>query len=109
MKIPAPGTPLTKQAQETQVSQLRLRGLAYGVGALGVQPGRSTESLVSATTVDYSHVRDPMQSADPPRRHRASVSSGAAACVFLGERTLAATGAAGFVALANRALIKQIR
>jgi hypothetical protein len=68
VKIPAPA-PLTKQAQRTQVSpgpQLPLRGLAYEVGAHGMQPGRSTESLMSATTVDYSHVRDSMQSGDAP-------------------------------------------
>jgi len=43
------GAPLMKQAQRTQVvlpgPQLPLRVLAYDVGALGVQPGRSTESL----------------------------------------------------------------
>jgi len=66
VKIPAP---LTKQAQRTRVSpgpQVLLRGLAYEVGALGVPPGRSTESLVSATMVDYSHVRDSMQSGYAP-------------------------------------------
>ena len=68
MKIPAPA-PFMKHAQRTQVSsgpQASLRGLACEVGALGVQPERSTESLVSATTVDYSHVRDSMQSGDAP-------------------------------------------
>ena len=48
MKIPAPA-PLMKQAQRTQVvspgPQVPLRVLAYDVGALGVQSGRSTESL----------------------------------------------------------------
>ena len=40
------------------------------------------------------------------RRHRTSVSSGAAACVFLGTgMTLAVPGSAGFVVLAQRAVI----
>ena len=68
MKIPA-RAPLMKQAQRTQVSpgpQLPLRGLAYEVGALGAQPGRSTESLDGARTVDYSHARGSMQSGDAP-------------------------------------------
>jgi hypothetical protein len=59
VKIPA-RAPLTKQAQRTQVSpgpQLPLRELAYELGAIGVQPARSTESLMSATTVNYSHMR----------------------------------------------------
>ena len=56
MKMPARA--LMEQAQRTQVSpgpQVPLRGLAYEVGALGAQPGRSTESLDGARTVDYSH------------------------------------------------------
>jgi len=39
-------------------------GLAREVGALGVQPGRSTESLAGARTVDYSHARGSVQSGD---------------------------------------------
>ena len=68
MKIPA-RAPLTKQAQRTRVSpgpQVPLRGLAYEVGALGTQPGRSTASLADARTVDYSRTRDSMQSVDAP-------------------------------------------
>jgi len=41
-------------------------GLAREVGALGVQPGRSTESLAGARTVDYSHARGSVQSGDAP-------------------------------------------
>jgi hypothetical protein len=66
--IPA-RAPLTKQAQRTQVSpgqQVPLCGLAYEVGALGTQRGRSTASLADARTVDYSHARDSMQSLDAP-------------------------------------------
>jgi hypothetical protein len=66
--IPA-RAPLTKQAQRTRVSpgpQVPLRGLAHEVGALGTQPGRSTESLAGARTVDYSPARDSMQSGDAP-------------------------------------------
>ena len=68
MKIPA-RAPLTKQAQRTQVSpgpQIPQRGLAREVGALGAQPGRSTESLDGTRTVDYSRSRDSMQSGDAP-------------------------------------------
>ena len=68
VKIPA-RAPLTKQAQRTRVSpgpQVPLRGLAHEVGALGTQPGRSTESLADARTVDYSPARDSMQSVDAP-------------------------------------------
>jgi hypothetical protein len=68
VKIPA-RAPLTKQAQRTRVSpgpQVPLRGLAYEVGALGTQPGRSTASLADARTVGYSHARDSMQSVDAP-------------------------------------------
>ena len=68
MKIPA-RAPLTKQAQATRVSpgpQVPLRGLAYEVGALGTQPGRSTASPADARTVDYSRVRDSIQSVDAP-------------------------------------------
>jgi hypothetical protein len=49
VKIPA-RAPLTKQAQRTRVSpcpQVPRRGLAYEVGALGTQPGRSTASLLT--------------------------------------------------------------
>ena len=55
--VKMPARALMEQAQRTQVSpgpQVPLRGLAYEVGALGAQPGRSTESLDGATTVDYS-------------------------------------------------------
>jgi len=49
VKIPAPGAPLMKQTQRTQVvspgPQVPLRVLAYDLGALGVQSGRSTASL----------------------------------------------------------------
>jgi hypothetical protein len=45
-----------------------VRGLAYQVGALGVQPGRSTGSLAGARTADYSHARGSMQSGDAPHR-----------------------------------------
>ena len=68
MKIPAPA-PLMKHPQRTQVSsgtQISLRRLACEVGALGVQPGTSTESLVSARTVDYSRGRGSMQSGAAP-------------------------------------------
>ena len=68
MTIPAHAPPM-KQAQRTQVSpgpQVHLRGLAYEVGALGVQPGRSTEALDDARTVDYSCARGSMQSGDAP-------------------------------------------
>jgi hypothetical protein len=60
---------LAKQVQRTQVSpgpQVPLRGLAYEVGALGVQPGRSTESLADARATDYSQARGAMQSGDAP-------------------------------------------
>jgi hypothetical protein len=68
VKIPA-RAPLAKQAQRTRVSpvpQVPLRGLAYEVGALSTQPGRSTASLADARTVHYSEARDSMQSADAP-------------------------------------------
>src|SRR5665811_2302908 len=42
---------------------------SYEVGALGVQPGRSTASLDGARTVDYSHARDSMQVGDVPSSH----------------------------------------
>jgi len=41
-----------------------------------------------------------------PHRLRASVSSGAAACVYLGEMTLAVPGATGFVGPVPCAVIK---
>ena len=96
VKIPAPA--LTKQAHRTPVSpgpQLPLRGLAYGFGALGAQPGRSTEPLLSATTVDYSHYETLGSPETHPRRHRTSVSPGAAAGVLLGAVTPAPRWAIG--------------
>jgi hypothetical protein len=68
VKIPA-RAPLAKQAHWTRLSpgpQVPLRGLAYEVGALGAQRGRSTASLADARTVDYSYPRDSMQSVDAP-------------------------------------------
>jgi hypothetical protein len=41
-------------------------GFGCEVGALGVQPGRSTASLDGARTVDYSEARDSMQAGDVP-------------------------------------------
>jgi len=43
---------LMKHAQGTYVSGLPAKSVR-----LGVQPGRSTESLAGAPTVDYSHAR----------------------------------------------------
>jgi len=94
VEIPAPA-PLTKQAQRTQVSpgpQVPLRGLAYEVGALGAQPGRSTDSLDGARTVDYSHARGSMQSVDAPSSMSERLSR-TAACVLVGGMTLAVPGA----------------
>jgi hypothetical protein len=68
VKIPARAPPM-KHAQRTQVPrrpQVSIRGLACEVGALGVQPGRSTESLDGARTVGFSHARGSMQSGDAP-------------------------------------------
>ena len=87
MKIPALA-PLTKQAHRTQVAPgpqvyppAPASELAYEVGALGAHPGRSTESLDAARTVDYSHKRGPMQSGDAPSSAMSERSMGTAACV----------------------------
>jgi hypothetical protein len=61
-----------------------LRGLACEVCALGVQPGRSTESLAGARTVDYSQTRVSMQSGDAPSSSMSARSSETTACVLVG-------------------------
>jgi hypothetical protein len=48
---------LTHVAVNNAFDTWHLGGLACEVGALGVQPGRSTESLSGARAVDYSHAR----------------------------------------------------
>jgi hypothetical protein len=54
VEIPAPGrTPY--EASPGTSPPGSLGGLACEVGALGVQPGRFTESLAGATTADYAH------------------------------------------------------
>jgi hypothetical protein len=63
-EIPAPGTPY-----EARPGDL-CPGLGREVGALGVQPGRSTESLAGARTVDYAHSRGSVQSGDAPSSAR---------------------------------------
>jgi hypothetical protein len=67
VEIPARGRRILKHAQgHGSRPQVPLRGLACEVGALGVQPGRSTGSLAGARTVDCSNARSSMQSGDAP-------------------------------------------
>ena len=78
MKIPARAPP-TKQAQRPRVSpgpQVPLRGLAYEVGALGTQPGRSPPHCMAQERLTI-HTYETLCSLETrPRRHRTSVSSG---------------------------------
>ena len=101
-----------KQAQGTQVSsgpQPSLRGLPTKVH-LACNRGRSTELLVSARTVDYSHVRASMQARDALSSSMSErfLGDGPPASFWAGM-TLAVTGSTGFVVPAQRAVIRSAR